>query len=71
MRKKKDGNTETVTVEVAPECTHSIATEMRQDDATRVFLVRDFCSKCGWDSGWRSQREAILRPIERPVIQQF
>lgn len=58
-------------VEVAPECQHRILNEMRQDDETRVFVVRDLCPKCGWSSAWIPQREAILRPIERPVVQQF
>lgn len=44
---------------------------MKQDDTTRVFLVRDFCPKCGWSAEWMPQSEAILRPLEFPLIQRF
>lgn len=60
-----------VAVEVAPECQHVNVTEMRQDDETRVFVVRKLCPKCGWSSSWVPQRDAVLTPIEAPVIERF
>jgi len=58
-------------VEVAPPCDHVRSTEMKQDDTTRVFLVRDFCPLCGWSAEWKPQSEAILKPIEFPLVQVF
>jgi hypothetical protein len=70
MAKKAD-KVEAPLVEVAPECQHVRCSEMREDPDTRVFMVRNFCPKCGWASPWVSQREAVLTPIEFPLVQAF
>jgi hypothetical protein len=70
MAKKKE-TLDPPTIEVAPECQHTRCSEMRQDPDTRAFLVRNVCPKCGWASEWQSQRDAILTPIDFPLVQRF
>jgi hypothetical protein len=68
---KKTIEPETPIIEVAPACEHVRATEMKQDDTTRAFLVRNYCPKCGWSGNWVKQSEAILSPVELPVVERF
>lgn len=68
---KKTVKDEAPTIEIAPECQHTRCSEMRQDPDTRAFMVRNVCPKCGWASNWMSQRDAILTPIEFPLVQRF
>jgi len=58
-------------IEMAPACDHVRATEMKQDESTRAFMVRNYCPKCGWSGNWVKQSDAILTPVELPLVERF